>query len=146
MNYSILTTTMITLFLIANTSPAQVSPPHTEEEALTIAFDDEIFCPELNAYVGAICNDENPLTHADKVNQDCECIGQLGFTCEASIPLDCNAGPITHSSLNSNSLPPTTTGYDIGTGGLYFSFIGIEGDMTIHASADFYLAMVTGYG
>src|SRR5690606_24176486 len=102
--------------------------------------------PNLLSNFGDTCDDENPLTQFDIINQDCECIGQLGFNCDASIPLDCNVGPVTYSSLNSNALPPNTTNFEIGTGGLYFSFIGTTGYITIHASANFYLAMVTGYG
>src|SRR5690554_4764664 len=81
MNYSILTTTMITLFLIANTSPAQVSPPHTEEETLTIAIDDEIFCPDLNAFVGDICDDADPETDYDFIDEDCTCTGFASSFC-----------------------------------------------------------------
>ncbi len=39
-------------------------------------------CPNLNAYVGDICDDEDPNTENDVITEDCECVGTIFYDCQ----------------------------------------------------------------
>ncbi len=113
----------------------------------TLSITESVYdCPELEAYFGAPCDDGNPLTGHDVLNENCECVGEFGFTCASAIPLECNAGPITYSSVNSNAVKPPNTSYPIGSKGLYFSFIATGTYITIYTSASFTHAITIRHG
>ena len=73
---------LIILLLIATTGQAQVPDTHTiQPDLLSIDFPDSIFCPDLNVYVGDYCNDGNPETDVDYINEDCICTGFSSSFC-----------------------------------------------------------------
>ena len=112
----------------------------------TLSITETVYdCPDLGVDFGTPCDDQNPLSAYDVINEDCQCAGQLGFNCAAAIPLECNAGPVTNSSVNSNATAPPND-CTAGTRGLYYTFTGTGGEVTISASANFNLAVFVEHG
>ena len=55
--------------------------------------------------------------------------------CDSAIVLECNADPVTYSSVGSTAVAPV--GCDIANYGLWFSFAGTGADITINSTANF---------
>lgn len=67
------------------------------------ACDETFDCPELEANIGDSCNDGNPDTDNDMINDDCECVGTPVYDCpalEANIGDSCDDGnPDTNNDM-----------------------------------------------
>ena len=120
--------------------PCETGFTYGEFEDYTFNVTTEIVwdCPALEANFGSPCDDGNPDTLNDAVNENCECEGIIppaGSLCESAIELLCNAEPSTYSSVG--SIATNTTSCYMGNNGLWFSFEGTGGDVTINSSATF---------
>ncbi|WP_310990957.1 GEVED domain-containing protein [Aequorivita marina] len=58
-----------------------------------------------------------------------------GASCDDAIAVECNADPVTYTSIGSTATNTTTC--SMGDAGLWFSFEGTGGDITVNSSADF---------
>ncbi len=95
-------------------------------------------CPEEQLNFGDTCDDGDPNTSNDVIGTNCECEGILpiaGSTCETAITVDCNSEPTTYSSVGSTAI--NTTSCSIGNNGLWFTFAGTGGDITVNSTASF---------
>ncbi|QAA83006.1 BspA family leucine-rich repeat surface protein [Aequorivita sp. H23M31] len=123
----------VTYYIVISTWPTPQSTPYT----LTIEAD--VFdCPELEANFGDPCDDGNPDTLGDSINENCECEGIVpgpGADCSLAISLDCNGEPVTYDSIGSTATNTTTC--SMGNAGLWFTFTGTGNTITINSSAPF---------
>ncbi len=114
---------------------------YSGEGNFTISLDCEIpvfDCPDEQANYGDPCDDGDPNTVNDVIGQDCGCAGQLplvGSTCETAIAVDCNAAPVTYSSVGSAAVNATSC--SMGNNGIWFTFTGTGGDITVNSTASF---------
>ncbi len=95
-------------------------------------------CEDLDANIGDSCDDGDDSTINDVVTEDCGCAGvppSPGSVCSDAFTIDCNGEPVTFSSDDSNGT--NTTECSIGDNGLWFTFTGTGGDITINSTADF---------
>lgn len=111
----------------------------SNEGTISVSLTCEDFdCTELNANIGDACDDGDPNTVGDVVTEDCECSGIVpgpGADCSEAIAVVCNADPVTHTSIGSSATNTTTC--SMGNSGLWFSFMGTGGDITINSTAAF---------
>ena len=99
------------------------------------------------ALPGTSCDDGNAYTVNDLYDADCNCAGEPATEasiCSTAIPVVCNAAPATYSSAASNG--GNTTACSIGDRGLWFSFMGTGGDITVNSSATFDHEMSINHG
>ncbi|MDT0294108.1 GEVED domain-containing protein [Mesonia ostreae] len=110
-----------------------------DEGIITVNLTCEDFdCPNEQVNFGDVCDDGDPNTINDTVDENCNCLGELpaeGSVCESAIALDCNVDPVTYSSANSSGT--NTTSCSMGDYGLWFTFMGTGGDITVNSSATF---------
>ncbi len=95
-------------------------------------------CPLIGANFGDACDDGDASTFNDQIGTDCECAGVLpaeGSVCANALPVECNADPATFSSAASNAINSTSCA--MGNNGLWFSFMGTGGDITVNSTATF---------
>ncbi len=90
------------------------------------------------ALPGTSCDDGDDTTVNDMYDADCNCAGEpaaVGSVCSSAIAIACDEDAVTHSSAASNGT--NTTACSMGDNGLWFSFMGTGGDITVNSSATF---------
>ncbi len=113
--------------------------PSPQSTAYTLTVEADVFdCPELEANYGDPCDDGDPNTVGDIINENCECEGIVpgpGADCAEAISLVCNGDPVTYSSIGSTATNTTTC--TMGNAGLWFTFTGTGNTITINSTAAF---------
>ncbi|MGO3285296.1 T9SS type A sorting domain-containing protein [Mesonia sp.] len=134
-------------------SSANLFPHYTEDAACITATDCSITTvscvtcatapdcegvPGGPAQPGTACDDGDSNTVNDTYDENCNCAGIVpgpGADCSNAIAVVCNAGPETYTSVG--SVATNTTDCFLGNSGLWFSFVGTGGDITVNSSATF---------
>ncbi len=91
-----------------------------------------------SAVPGSTCDDGNAGTINDVYDTDCNCAGvapAVGSVCTNAIAVVCNADPAVYSSAASNGTNTTTC--SMGNNGLWFSFMGTGGGVTVNSTSTF---------
>lgn len=95
-------------------------------------------CPTEQTNFGDACDDGDPTTFNDVVDEDCNCAGVIpaeGDVCDTAIAVACDVPPATYSSVGSIAMNETSC--SLGNKGLWFSFMGTGGNITVNSSATF---------
>lgn len=90
---------------------------------------------EYDVYVRANCSETKNSHWVGPVSFTTLVAPPVNENCDGAIGLICNAEPVTYSSIGSTAVAPS--GCNIGTNGIWFSFVGTGYDITIYSTASF---------